>query len=448
MQVFLNLLDQLKQAKAGDKKSGYADLLWQINDRMELIMAHFSFDPDDDKKYVPLFRESTDVRLAKLEERIRCQKEEPAAAFVDAVNGGIRIIDDALDNRFKVFTKISFNMHRRIFEVELGLNIWGSENTPSKKAEFAHLLDELQNEGFEINIKGSHPRFYDTEQNRSLMEHALTQMFEARGIRYEIYNGYIDKICFIVRPENVSVTAADDSPKEKLKKESDVLSEDEVYELQKEISTAKSAPSMMVLDKENQNLYIGTLRYNICHMEEIMGCEDLSICRDIKRQHREEREKNQRIWAIEKEAQKDAVKMLKDREFVESIPIGLARFVRIKLSPLFLDEFNIKDWNVVEFSLGPNRMPCRGPYKGVLDCFQVEDDRMPAAVFSEKQIQKVLDLLHGALPSAELISAEADFRHSTPLISKLEFRLNDPKDFAELMRHLPEKDGNEEYDLF
>ena len=171
MQVFLNLLEQLKQAKAGDKKSCYADILWQINDRMELILAHFDFSSDPDVS-TPLFRESTDTRLSKVEERLRLQQNDPAAAFVDAVNGGINIIEQLLDDRFKVYTQTSFNMTRGVFEVSLGLNIWGTSSrgdTPSKQKAFHDLLEDLREEGFVIDTKEIHARLYDMTQNRSLM---------------------------------------------------------------------------------------------------------------------------------------------------------------------------------------------------------------------------------------------------------------------------------------
>lgn len=447
MQVFLNLLEQLKQAKAGDKKSCYADILWQINDRMELILAHFDFSSDPDVS-TPLFRESTDTRLSKVEERLRLQQNDPAAAFVDAVNGGINIIEQLLDDQFKVYTQTSFNMTRGVFEVSLGLNIWGTSSrgdTPSKQKAFHDLLEDLREEGFVIDTKEIHARLYDMTQNRSLMEAALDKMFHAKGIQYEIREDFINEIHFIVRPEDIPVPVEE---KENLPSRlSDELDEDDVYQLMKEVNMAKSSLSMLTLDAKNQNLYLSTLRYNICNMEEIMGCEDLSICRDIKSEHRIEREKNLQIQALEKQAQVNSIGLLKDRNLMEKISTGFARFVRIQLAPLFLKEFTIQNWNVVEFTLGPNRMPLRGPYEGKLDCIQTEEGHMPAAIFTESQLRYIETLMQKALPSVELVSAEAVFRRRTsPLINQIKFRLNDPADFAELLRHLPPKDGQEDLD--
>lgn len=447
MQVFLNLLEQLKQAKAGEKKTAYADLLWQINDRMELILAHFNFSSAPDVS-TPLFRESTDTRLSKVKERLRLQQNDPAAALVDAINGGINIIEQLLDDRFKVYTQTSFNMTRGVFEVSLGLNIWGTSSrgdTPSKQKAFRDLLKNLREEGFVIDTRDIYARLYDMAQNRTLIEAALDKMFHAKGIQYEIRDDFINEIHFIVRPENIPspVEEKEDLPR----KLSDELDEDDVYQLIKEINMAKSSLSMVTLDAKNQNLYLSTLRYNICNVEEVMGGEELSICRGIKNEHRAEREKNLQIQAMEKQAQVNSIGLLKDRNLMEKIMTGFARFVRIQLAPLFLKELTIQNWNVVEFTLGPNRMPLRAPYEGKLDCIQTEEGHMPAAIFTESQLRYIETLMQKALPSAELVSAEADFRRRTlPLINQIKFHLNDPADFAVLLRHLPPKDDQEDLD--
>lgn len=453
MQEFMRLLDELKAVKTGDKKSDYADLLWQINDRMELILAHFGFDPDS-VETVDLFKESSDVRLEKLKARIQKQKEEPAASLVDAVNGGIKLINQMIEQRFGAYVNTSFNMVRRVFEVEIHMNIWGEsslQSKPSERLKFNELLQQLREEGFILETgkshRQNHVRLVDMTQNRQLLESSLTEMFNGRGIQYEVRGDEITEIKFIVRPQDLPLEKVPDD-KENEKPYTTDLSEDEVTELTHEISNTKGAVSMLSYDQGNRSVYLSVLRSCVSQIEEIMGCEDLSICRGVRDEHRAEREKNLEIHRLEQQAQAETISLLKDEAFYEDIQKALSRYVGIELAPLRLSEFYIREWNSVEMTLAQNRMPYRDSYEGHLDCIFLERDRYSAAIFEKYQVEYICSLLRAALPSVELVSAKGDYRQDTPLLEQMTFRLNDPCDFVELMKHVPEKKPDEDDSLW
>lgn len=449
MQVFVSLLDELKGAKVGDKKSDYTDLLWKINDRMELILAHFGFDPTKVQS-TSLFKETSDVRLTKVKARIQKQKEEPAAALVDAVNGGIKLINQLVEDKYQVFTKASFNMARRVFEVELAFNIWGESSSiskPSGQKAFEQLVLGLTEEGYIIKkSRRRHMQLVDMTQNRTLVEDALTKMFQAHGIQYEVYGDEIRRITFIVRPKDLPIGDRK-AAKAQEKVFTTELTEDETSELARELSMVRSTAAMLSLNGNDQNMYLTILRSSLSRIEEIMGADDLSICRDLKAEHRAEREKNMEIHRLEEQAQAETLSLLKETELCDDVQRGLYRYVGAVLNPLRLCEFRIGEWNVVEFSLEPNRMPVRGVYEGHLDCITVDQER-DAAIFRESQVDYIASLLREALPSVELVSVEVDYSHSMPLLNKMKFRLNDPADFVILMKNVPEKAVGDDEDMF
>lgn len=309
----------------------------------------------EDMERVSLFKDTTDTRLARANEKREQFAKNPELAAADYVKYASGLLESFLKH-YNIGWLHEFNMTKYgMFAVDISCSIHlPFDNSESAKLLFEKQLNTLREVGFELqNDRFNGQQLASTAKNQEL----LTELISSRGgksIEIHLRGNAIRSVEFRISPENVENFNEDVLV---IKFDvSDKLNQDEVHQANKLVKGIGEHLAYAGMDfaygSEGANipkLAAGLIESEFAELCEIFAYEG-EISKTVRERHKESREKNQTIRSIEEnigslfpqELAKDTIKDIYGR---------IGRFSVEKLGFNVLD-FSIDKYGIISVKLG------------------------------------------------------------------------------------------------
>lgn len=302
MQILLDIAnDFAKKLEPGKTKISYLADVMAMDTRMQMILSHLEFKPDQ-VKHLNLFREGEDERLTRIQGDMEKLRTDPSSLMGYAVSLICKEIYRTAEEDMMLFaTDFSFSS---VLRFRLSTSIFGKRNdrdkTPEEnKTAAKEKMAALEKAGMEIK-QGC---LTDCDANRRIIEQYCKTKLGAFSVSFKSHNGEIMDAGVICHPHKICLGGTGEKNASPVAA-ADVLSDIEVYNLKKEVSDLKTAMSFYSF-MDDKNSALDLIQNSIYRIEDITGIHR-SIWKEQTDRYAEIRSKNHRYYRMEKELQEQA----------------------------------------------------------------------------------------------------------------------------------------------